>query len=252
FRDISGTTSKFKDAVKESSQLTGDGDSLNDNWQIIYGRTDAAPYILGLAVDKKPSDNTYGSAFAYSSNEWNTHLMVEDGLSLSSGDDFPITYFLFAVPCRHISELWDEAQNGSLGGGASTEAGDGTTVVLLDASGEYVDVDLYAPWTGLYALTIRANGASASDTFSWQVDGGGSTNQDTTSGTSYDDYTVSTSLSLSQGWHTVRIQWVDGTIRVSSVALTPHHSSSRSGDFPGDIARQALRPVTIISTIEET
>jgi hypothetical protein len=265
YRDIS-TGGKFYDANIETATKTGDGDNLYKNYEMIYGDDETNPYIFGFASDKKPSDNSYGSRAEYSSNQWSVMFMSETGLTVSSGD-IGIKFYLFAIPFPKISHLVKEGEVGSDGDEFGRTAVSGTWISVANANrsgGNYltnddgeggsssvndeIRYDFYVPRDGYYDAWVAGYEGPSMGISDVEVD-------NVSQGT-IDWYAVSgtwtygsvENISLTKGRHDIDLLMSakngsssDYEMSIDAIYLVPKfEETSYTGDFPYDIARQAI------------
>jgi len=267
YRDIT-SGGKFKDGVVETGSANGDGDNLSDNYQIVYGKTDTNPFILGLATNRKPSHNTSGVFGYYSSNEWNMSSMLETGLSVTSGE-VPIKFFPFVIPFPDLDQLFADAEVvGSPMAGTWVSVFDGGCsgthfYTNDDAEGgssaqndEFRWKRAYIPKTGYYDIWMRGYTGTDMGIAHVEVDAVEKGTIDWYNAASAWDYKAVENVLIAQGCHDIDVKVAtknalssDYELSIDAIYLVPKYTTNHAEDFPGDVAHQALRPLTIYTHV---
>ncbi|RLI55396.1 MAG: hypothetical protein DRP09_09875 [Candidatus Thorarchaeota archaeon] len=264
YRDIS-SGGKFRDAVIESASVTGDGDNLNKNYQIIYGKTETSPFIWGLAYDKKPSHSTGGAYAYYNNNEWTLIYGRETGLTVSSGDVGVKTY-IFGLPFPDIDHLFKEGEVSTSDEFGRTDVV-GTWVSVSDANrsgGYYLTNDdanggssaqnddvrykIYIPKTGYYDIWVAGYEGTSMGITDVQIDSSSKGTIDWYASSGAWTYKAVENVSISKGRHNLdfivsskNASSSDYEFSIDALYIVPKYETSNfDGDFPYDIARQAI------------
>lgn len=168
---------------------------------------------------------------------------------ISRASELPYTWYVGGTRFDTFS-LLSEAEAGTLNGGSTFYTGGdaspktGHTGVVLDGSQETVTIPFTLPVTGTFTLSIRQKGTSASDQYSYQIDGGEKFTRAVT-GTTF-GYENVTLKDLSATGHTLTVGQVSGTVDVDYALLVPISRSPGTPatiEFPADVARQAFNRV---------
>jgi len=264
YRDIS-SFEKFGDSAIESDALAGTGTNLNKNYQILYGNTETSPYIVGIASNKKPSAINYGARVYYGTNEWNGIIMYDAGHTVSSGD-VDINFYPFTIPFKHTNHLKKEGEvSTGIDFGSTHVSGTWISVSESKCSGTHyitnddteggssrqndeIRYDFYVPCDGYYDIWTHGYEDSSMGISDVELDGVSTGTIDWYSVSGTWGYKAVENVSMTQGRHNIdflmstkNASSSDYEMKLDSIYLVPkYENTSYTGDFPYDIARQAI------------
>jgi len=257
----STSTTNFADGVLESANITYTTADLTYNYDVIYGKTGSSPIMIGLIFDEKGNFlRNY-----YSGNEWNVILWYKSGLSISSGS-VGVNVYPYGLPFPDIDHLFKEGEVSTSDEFGRTDVV-GTWVSVSDANrsgGYYLTNDdanggssaqnddvrykIYIPKTGYYDIWVAGYEGTSMGITDVQIDSSSKGSIDWYASSGAWTYKAVENVSISKGRHNLdfivsskNASSSDYEFSIDALYIVPkYETSSFDGDFPYDIARQAI------------